>query len=271
MTAILTDLSRHALALACEANWREGFLEMMERWERGEVHREPEVVWFRSDLAHPLLNSVLTCRFDEERVDEVIARVLERFRERSLPLWWWTLGSSRPADLGARLERAGLVREADLPGMGGDLARLPAEPPLPAGFAVERVGSEAALAQWAEAYERGFPMERAVAAAHVEIFAAVGFGPKSRWRHYVGLYEGRPVASSSVYLGAGVAGLYYVAVVPEARGRGIGTAMVVKPLREAYQSGYRAGILQTTTMGRPIYERLGFAEVALYPQYRWTP
>lgn len=271
MAEILTDLSHHALAEACEANWREGFLEMLERWERGEVHREPELICFRSDQPHPLLNSVLTCRFAAEQAAAGIARVLERYRERNLPLWWWTFASSRPADLGDRLERAGLMREADLPGMGVDLARLEGASTLPKGFSVQRVMNQEALAQWAEAYERGFPMERNVAAALVEIFSALGFRSESRWRHYVGLEHGRPVASSSVYLGAGVAGLYYVATVPEGRGRGIGTAMVVTPLIEARRLGYRAGILQATTMGRPIYARLGFQEVARYPQYRWTP
>src|SRR5215831_2576591 len=50
-----------------------------------------------------------------------------------------------------------------------------------------------------------------------------------------------------------------VAVAPEARGRGIGTAVSEAAVDWLRQAGVTTVLLTATEMGRPIYERLGFA------------
>jgi predicted acetyltransferase len=67
-----------------------------------------------------------------------------------------------------------------------------------------------------------------------------------------------------------VAGIYAVATLPQARRKGIGRAMTVHPLIEARQIGYRVGILQSSSMGYPVYQSIGFQEVCTYRQYVQT-
>jgi GNAT superfamily N-acetyltransferase len=63
--------------------------------------------------------------------------------------------------------------------------------------------------------------------------------------------------------------IYNVATLPEARGRGIGTALPVAPLLAARAKGYRFGILQSTKMGLNVYRRLGFQKYCTFSFYFW--
>ena len=89
----------------------------------------------------------------------------------------------------------------------------------------------------------------------------INLGYNGPSRNYLGLLHGQPVATSNVFLGAGVPGIQMVATLPEARGKSIGAALTLQPLIDARQIGYKAGILQSSDMGYSVYKRLGFRHV----------
>jgi predicted acetyltransferase len=70
-------------------------------------------------------------------------------------------------------------------------------------------------------------------------------------------------------LHAGVAGIFAVATLPQARRQGLGTALTLAPLHDAREMGYRVGTLQATEMGFPVYRQLGFREVCKLGNHLW--
>lgn len=81
---------------------------------------------------------------------------------------------------------------------------------------------------------------------------------------YVGYLAGTAVASSALMMSDGVAGIYNVGCVPDARKQGLGEAMTWHAVRRGVELGCDIASLQASEMGRPIYERMGFRLVAPY-------
>jgi GNAT superfamily N-acetyltransferase len=132
------------------------------------------------------------------------------------------------------------------------------------------VRDEAGLAAWVETLGSGFG-EGPVEAEWVgEMYLRSGLdeGP---WRHYIGLLAGEPVATATSFFGAGVVGIYFVFTVERARRMGIGAGITLAALREARDLGHPVGVLGSSEMGYPVYQRLGFEEYCRIGLYEWRP
>jgi ribosomal protein S18 acetylase RimI-like enzyme len=104
----------------------------------------------------------------------------------------------------------------------------------------------------------GFELPDFVAEAVFNNFSRLNPKKDFPWRHYLGKLDGRTVAAATLFLGAGVAGIYHMATLPQARRRGIASAMTLTALLEAREIAFRIGVLQSSNAGRGVYQRLGF-------------
>jgi GNAT superfamily N-acetyltransferase len=225
-----------------------------------EERDDGRVSWTIGNCPIDYHNAVVRADLPPERADQEIEASLERMRTHGVPGSWHVRPSMRPSDLGERLLAHGFEYGDDDIGMAADLSELPEEVPTPEGFAVERVRGEGGLAAWVEALGSGFG-EGPVEAEWVgEAYRGLGFGDEGPLRHYVGRLGGEPVATATLYLGVGVAGVYFVSTVEHARQRGIGAAITLAALREARGLGYRSGVLGSSEMGYSVYRQLGFQE-----------
>lgn len=269
MPDILTDPTEADLIYAIETNSDDAFEFYVRYIPNSQVLDTPRLYRFDTNIPFFLMNGVLRPRLNAENVDAMIAEAMDYFQSRRLPMSWILTSDARPSDLGERLEAYGLVLADNMPGMAVDLEKLPTEFPVPDDVVIEEVLDEARLVQWTQALSAGYGIAYEVADAFAVISRQIGFGELLPMRNFVALRGGQPVAASSLYLGVGVAGIYCVAVVEEARRQGIGAAITAAPLRAAQQLGYRYGVLGASAMGKPVYQRMGFEEYCKMGIYMW--
>lgn len=224
-----------------------------------ELHDEEGVEWFVTGIRHPLFNGVMTTRLSEEDTDGRIDDLVKEFQRRGLELEWTTGSGTQPPDMGHRLKRKGFEHSLDVPGMATDLRNLPEEP-IPRGVEITRARTHADLEACIRIALTTFGIPEGHTQRLLEIEEGMPPEQKACTYHYLARLDGRPVATSELFLAAGVAGLYFVGTLEGARGRGIARAVTLAALQEAEEAGYRIGTLQATVMGVPVYRRIGFRE-----------
>ena len=254
--------------MAIEGNGAE-FLMEIGRAAGAEVRDDGRVRWAIGNYPIDFFNCVAYADLTGEEADREITAPIERLRAHDVPGSWHVGPSMRPPDLGTRLLAHGFEYGGDDIGMAVDLSTLPEEVPVPVDFVVERVRDEAGLAAWVEALGSGFGEGPVEAEWAGEMYRRLGLGDEGPWRHYVGLLAGDPVATSTSFFEAGVAGIYFVCTVERTRGQGIGAEITLAALREARDLGYSVGVLGSSEMGYPVYRRLGFEEYCRIGLYEW--
>lgn len=213
-------------------------------------------------------NAVVVADLTTEAADAVIADSLQELRNHNVPGSWHVGPSMRPADLGERLLAAGFTYGGSEPGMAVRLDQLVEPPSVLGGLRISRVETDDVLRVWAETLARGFGEGEKEARWVASVYRRLGLADP--WRHYVGWLDGEPVATTTIYLAAGVAGVYFVMTVPEARRRGIGAAITRAALQNARSTGARYGVLGSSPAGRSVYASLGFRQYCTTTLYEWS-
>lgn len=271
MSDILEDLSAPALVKAIEDN--------LSAWvpELGKMGRftanEPLGI-NRSivEIPNALFNSIMDARLDSEKVEMTIQSVIADAKVRKVPLLWWIGPSTKPADLSLYLIKSGFNVDDDGPGMAVQLENLNERLPLPQGVTIKQTKDDLSLWEWSQTLAAGFE----VSPDRIDFMI-------NSWHHFINIanpetcltylayLDGKPVATSLLFLQGGVAGIYAVSTIPEARRKGIGSQVTLHPLLLARSMGYKAGILQASEMGKSVYQALGFKEYCWIQSYRYTP
>ena len=80
--------------------------------------------------------------------------------------------------------------------------------------------------------------------------------------------QDQAVAAGMTVVEHGVAGIYYIGTIPQARGRGLGELCTRLLTNTGFDLGARAAILQASSIGEPLYQRVGYKTIT---HYRWYP
>lgn len=258
MAKVFADLSADALSRVSEDHFFDS-LTCFSVLPDVEVHQADDMIRVVSPgIPNFLTNAVFRCRLSADNMEAVIAETNEYFYSRGVVPHWRLCPGDLPSDLEAHLAKQGLSLEAEEPAMAVDLEKLNQDLRAPDGFRVERV-TDAATLKEKNVIISQFRAGRSLGTLLVDLFSAYGFDSDSGWQHYIGVLNRKPVSCSSAFYATGVAGIYMVATLPEARRQGIGSATTLQALLDARDRGYRVGVLQSSEMGYTVYRRLGFA------------
>ena len=174
---------------------------------------------------------------------------------------WLREGDSADRDLLAAAEAAGLTQVHEMPEM--VLGERPEERPLPPGIELRQVGTVGE----AEDYWR--------VATHA--YASLGFPPGifDFYEDHAGLLaenaaaflaylDGKPVSIAMTIVSHGIAGIYWVGSLEQARGKGLGRALTAAATNAGFDLGADIASLQASVMGRPVYAAMGYETIYDY-------
>jgi GNAT superfamily N-acetyltransferase len=270
MTPILQDLSPTKVIRAMEENlcsWIPVFGKL------GEAHlNHPEgIKRSLTDIPMALFNSVMDARLARIHVDGTIKTIIADAEARNIPILWWIGPSTQPKDLGLYLEKAGFTLEQEAPGMAVDLATLQESLPKPAIFSVQLAEDSNAWQIWSRTMAAGFEAPESADYAVKAWFDVLSKAKPETMLAYTGWLDDKPVATALLFMAAGVAGIYAVSTIPEARRKGMGAYITQYALIQARSEGYKIGVLQSSRVGFGVYRSLGFQEYCKVGEYLWLP
>jgi ribosomal protein S18 acetylase RimI-like enzyme len=256
MDIIQTDVSDAALVTAIRANLSGFFHHLARSLPNGGLESERFTRWHTS-IHYPWFNGVLSAHAPQEQDGSFVEETIQFFRERKVGTFtWWMEPHVSCKEWEPFLSRHGFGFSNDTPGMAVDLQLLNQPAQTVDGLEICVVTSEEALRDWAQVFTFGYGLPMEWESQVYDLASSLGVDLPVR--NYVGYLNARPVATSCLFLGGRSAGIYSVATLPEARGRGIGAALTLRPLAEARGMGYRIGVLQSSEMGYSAYKKLGF-------------
>jgi predicted N-acetyltransferase YhbS len=165
----------------------------------------------------------------------------------------WSLAPPQPADLGIKLLARGFQPGWQPNWMALDLDTIKTDHPLPEGLQVIP-DNDTSTDDVQE-----LPYGGSNGAISSELLKTY----PDKAQRFIAILNGEIVAHSAVLFSTGeygTAGLYNVGVIPSARLKGIGKAVVIAACQLAKEKGYRYATLNGT--GRRMYEQVGFNHVS---------
>ena len=193
-----------------------------------------------------------------------IALIKKQFA--GLPFSWPI--NSDDADSSHILKEYGFIDVGTYPAMAVDIADVPSIRYGDSIHVKEIFFESSALEQWATILTEAFSYAHG---KRDEVFKMLKFFQEQVHRDkcalYLAYYDGQAVACGLVLMHGDVASLHVIATLQEFRNKGLGAAVTHALLLHAQQKGCKQAVLLASALGRPVYERLGFKEYAVYKIY----
>lgn len=205
---------------------------------------------------HPVISNAAFRSDDDVSAEELVSRAKDFFHSRGRGFSIWIRGEEpEDLDLAATASGAGLQLVYEMPEM--VLGSPVEDPDLPAGAELRQLSeTEQADDYWkvaAFSYTSiGFPPE--VFGSYTDNAGLLAENVVA----FIAYLDGEPVSIAMTIVSHGVAGIYWVGSLEQARGRGLGRAVTAAATNAGFKLGAEIASLQASPMGKPIYEAMGY-------------
>jgi len=220
----------------------------------GEVVEVDGLVVALTNLPEPSLNGAVVAREPDEP-DAAVAAAEEEFRRRGHPFFGIELERGRHPAVEEAVRHTGLTLLLSRPAMAAPLDDLLVGPAVPSGVRIVRLEDPNDLPELRAVDLDAFRGDPDVTAR----FLGPGMLASDHNRVFLAREGLRAIGAGTAWSLLGTVGIFGIAVVRSARGRGIGTALTLTAAR-AFPDIDLAW-LYPTDLARPLYERLGFRAV----------
>jgi GNAT superfamily N-acetyltransferase len=225
------------------------------------IRRVAGVALILSGLPIRLFNQVIVERDDAAR--DAVADAVATARARG-DHFMVNLRAQTDDALTPLMGELGLVSLPErTPGMA--LYPIPADDPNAsrAGHAIVRVTDEQGVEDHIRSAVAGFEMPESVLRGVVGAATLEQPGVAL----YVGYTDDEPVSTGLGVRTGRTIGVYNISTIPAARRRGYGAAMSRRVASDGAAAGCDVAVLQSSEMGYPVYERIGYRTVVEYVGY----
>jgi len=238
------------------------------RWASGALIEDAGTVRYETPIPQLPYNGVVRT-WIRHGPEEVIERVLDSFSGRDVDFVWWHHPSAVPRNLGDRLTAHGLGLAEEAIGMSLDVRARSRREPSPSSVRLVEVNDRNQLRSYAELIFRYWevPAESHALVEELNSYWGPARAPVHRW--IVLDDSGLPIGKALLSLAAppGVAAIYGMSVMPEARGRGVASALTGTLVDRAEALGCHRVVLHASEMAIGVYERAGFVKQCELPVY----
>lgn len=197
----------------------------------------------------PTFNRIFA--FEPYETSELMDAV-DWFTDRDDPFWVTAMEALREDIEDSFSDITYEQSETPQPGMARSLLSELPSPETDAAIKVVTQASE--LAAWRTVAESVFDFSSET----TRLITPVSVLDDEELQYFIGRVDDKPAACGILCMDESVAGVYVIGVDEAFRRRGIGKAMTWALLRAGQQGGAELGVLQSTEMGYPLYEQMGF-------------
>ncbi len=232
-----------------------------------ELYDSGDITRFYTGISYRGFNYIYKINEATQNISPIIETTVDFFKAREIPFLLCQDVANTNPERSPLLKDLGLEYAQQATGLAYDLSNFPANNDTIPGLKVEQVTHPGLLLRWLEVGTKAYGYS---SKEGISLFEPL-LNENSRTRLFLAYLNDKLVGSSMLFLGSESAGLYWDGVIPEARNRGVNTAMAQARLQLAKDMDYSTAVAQCFDSAVGLYKRLGFKEQSLIDFYRYIP